>query len=69
MIDLDETDKESISAAGRKAAGISALRKIRQCVEEEARTAQTKALWAKRILIVAGGLIFLLVFGYLLRKI
>lgn len=57
--------EENITAASRRAAGISALRKIRQLVDEERALDRLKAHWASNIIAICA-LVFLFTLAYFL---
>lgn len=65
---MNNTDDPAIQSASTRAAGISALRKIRQLVDEENDHDRIKAYWAKRIAFLASAVILLLVLVFLLKR-
>lgn len=63
-----DTENHEIAAASQRAAGISALRKIRQLVDEENANEQLKERWIPRVIVIAGVLFVLLLAYFLVNK-
>jgi len=63
-----EPENPAITAASTRAAGVSALRRIRKLVDEENAHDQQKAIWAKRVAVIAGTAISVALMIFLLKK-